>query len=151
MLPEPLPPPEPPPEPSAAARTTNGVAATATAEIASSGARARAGSIRSAQRPPTQDPTAMAVSAVITGYYAWHGYGWTPRAGLVAVAVALLALMINPLASWGIAPIAVGAGLLWLPASGAFFARWHARRHPAPVSVPDEPADVYYGPLPRYR
>lgn len=93
----------------------------------------------------------IAVASVIAGHYAWHGYGWTPRAGLVAVAVALLALMINPLASWGIAPIAVGAGLLWLPASRAFFARWHARRHPAPVPVPDEPVDVYYGPLPRYR
>lgn len=93
----------------------------------------------------------IAVAGVAAGHYAWHGYGWTRRAGLVALAVSLLALMINPLASWGIAPIAVGAGLLWLPASGAFFARWHARRHPVPALAAEVASDVYYGSLPRYR
>ncbi|MBK8463847.1 MAG: hypothetical protein IPL36_12750 [Nigerium sp.] len=93
----------------------------------------------------------IAVASVVAGHYAWHGYGWTPRAGLIAVGVSLMALMINPLASWGIAPIAAGAGLLWLPASGVFFARWHTRRHPVPAPASGGPADVYYGPLPRYR
>lgn len=58
--------------------------------------------------------------------------------------------MLNPWAYGGIAAIAVGAGLLWLPASQAFLARWHVRRNPAPPE-PTIVDDVYYGPLPRYR
>ncbi|MFT3875979.1 MAG: hypothetical protein QM708_06105 [Propioniciclava sp.] len=92
----------------------------------------------------------IAVASVIAAHYAWHGYGWTRRAGLIAVAVSLLALMINPLATWGILPIATGAGLLWLPSVRGFFQRWHARRHPEPPPV-TEASGVFYGPLPRYR
>ena len=47
-----------------AARTANGVRATATPDTASSGPIARSGEMRSASRPPDQEPTAMAASAV---------------------------------------------------------------------------------------
>lgn len=92
----------------------------------------------------------IAVASVIAGHYAWHGYGWAQRAGVVAAGVSLLALMINPLAAWGILPIVAGAGLLWLPSARPFFDRWHARRHPVPPPVA-EASEVFYGPLPRYR
>ena len=46
-----------------AARTANGVAATATPDTASSGPSARRGGITSATRPPAQQPRAMAASA----------------------------------------------------------------------------------------
>lgn len=92
----------------------------------------------------------IGAAALIAGYYGWWGYRWSRWAGLVAVAVALGALVLNPWAYGGIAAIAVGAGLLWLPASQAFLARWHVRRNPAPPE-PTIVDDVYYGPLPRYR
>lgn len=96
--------------------------------------------------------TAMVIGAasLVTGYYAWKGYGWTRWAGLVASVLSAGALIINPLASWGIAPIVLGSALLWLPATRAFFARWHTRRHPVRVD-PTIVDDVFYGPLPRYR
>lgn len=86
----------------------------------------------------------------ITGYYAWWGYRWTRWSGLIAVALACGSLVINPLAAWSIAAVAIGSGLLWLPVSRAFAERWHTRRHPAPPTpvIVDE---VFYGPLPRYR
>ena len=92
----------------------------------------------------------VTAAAVVTAYYAWWGYGWTRRAGLVAVALAPLTLMMNPLAAAGIAPIALGAALLWLPVAREFSERWRALRHPV---VPEStvPGDVFYGPLPRYR
>ncbi|WP_300083339.1 hypothetical protein [Propioniciclava sp.] len=92
----------------------------------------------------------VGAGALIAGYYGWWGYRWSRWAGLVAVAVALGALVLNPLAYGGIAAIAVGAGLLWLPGSQAFLTRWHVRRNPAPPE-PTIVDDVYYGPLPRYR
>ena len=46
-----------------AARTANGVAATATPDTASSGPSRRRGGIRSAPRPPAQEPMAMAARA----------------------------------------------------------------------------------------
>lgn len=86
----------------------------------------------------------------ITGYYAWWGYRWTRWSGLIAVALACGSLVINPLAAWSIAAVAIGSGLLWLPVSRAFAERWHTRRHPAPPT-PVIVDDVFYGPLPRYR
>ncbi len=55
-----------PPDPavSPAARTTKGIAATATPEMASNGPRARRGGITSAARPPAHEPVAIAASAM---------------------------------------------------------------------------------------
>ena len=52
-----------PPSIEPAARTANGVAATATPETASSGPRSRRGGTASASRPPVQEPAAIAASA----------------------------------------------------------------------------------------
>ena len=49
---------------SPAPRTTNGVTATTPPETASSGARTPRGSTRSAYLPPSQEPAAIAVSAM---------------------------------------------------------------------------------------
>lgn len=92
----------------------------------------------------------MASAALIAGYYAWRGYRWTRWAGLLAAAVCFAALLLNPVAWFGIPAVVVGAVLLWLPASRTFFSRWHLRRHPA-VAAPVVVDEVYYGPLPRYR
>jgi hypothetical protein len=92
----------------------------------------------------------VAGTAATVGYHAFAGYRWTRIGGLVAVVVGLLALLLNPVAAWSIAPIALGAGLLWLPTNRPFFARWSAMRHPEPrYSAPVE--NVLYGPLPRFR
>lgn len=92
----------------------------------------------------------VGAAALIAGYYAWKGHRWTRWAGLVAAALSPLALMVNPIAAWCIAPIAVAAALLWLPPVRAWFDRWYLRRHPAPAT-PVVASDVHYGPLPRYR
>lgn len=92
----------------------------------------------------------VGAAALITGYYGWQGFGWTRWSALVALAVSFLALMINPLASWGIAGVAAGVVLLWLPATTRYHRDAHAWRHPTaePAAVMGE---VTYGPLPRYR
>ncbi|MBA3021982.1 hypothetical protein [Propionicimonas sp.] len=92
----------------------------------------------------------VAISSIITGYYAWFGYRWTRVAGIIAAALSPLTLLLNPV-GWAAIPLAVlGAGLLWLPAATAHFQAWQDHRHPstqfaAPVT------SVLYGPLPRYR
>lgn len=89
-------------------------------------------------------------ATTITGYYSWWGYRWTCWSGPIAAALACGSLVINPLAAWSIAAVAIGSGLLWLPAARAFAERWQVRRHPAPAT-PAIVDDVFYGPLPRYR
>ncbi|QIK72659.1 hypothetical protein G7070_10750 [Propioniciclava coleopterorum] len=91
----------------------------------------------------------VSAGAIIAGYYAWQGYGWTRVAALVAVGVSLLSLLGNLWMALSILPIAAAAGAIWLPASRAFFAAWHARRHPVPPPPPAE-RSIFYGPLPRY-
>lgn len=87
---------------------------------------------------------------LITGYYAWWGYGWTRGWGIAAGIVSVSAWALNPIAGAGSVAILLGVGLLWLPAARAFDQRWFARRHPA-AAVPDRRDRVVYGPLPRYR
>lgn len=93
---------------------------------------------------------AVAGAAGVVGYHAWNGRGWTRIGGIVATVVAALSLMLTPLAAVSIAPVAIAAGLVWLPVSGRFFATFEALRHPVP-SVPAPLHNVYYGPLARFR
>ena len=65
------------------------------------------------------------------------------------MAVSLLTILLNPLAMVAMAPIAVGAGLLWLPPLAPYFAAWQALRRHQPFH-PHYAGDVHYGPLPRY-
>lgn len=92
----------------------------------------------------------IGVANAITGYYAWSGYGWTRIAGIVSGVLSFAVLLINPV-GWAAIPLALlGAGLLWLPSSRAFFSAWTARRHPGVEFAPPV-EQVFYGPLPRYR
>lgn len=92
----------------------------------------------------------VGASSIIAGHYAWRGFGWTRRAGIVAAVVVLLALLVNWVAWIGIPLVWVGAALLWTPPARRLFDQWRLRRHPAPPPV--EPSrDVFYGPLPRFR
>jgi len=92
----------------------------------------------------------IGISNAITGYYAWAGYDWTRIAGIISAALSLLVLLFNPI-GWAAIPLAVlGAGLLWLPSSRAFFSAWNSRRHPQVEFAPPV-EQVFYGPLPRYR
>jgi len=92
----------------------------------------------------------VGAAALIAGYYGWRGYRWARVAGVLATAVSFLTLLVNPLASSGIAAIALGALLFWLPPAGRFFERWHQRRHPQ-AGRPAIVGRVVYGPLPRFR
>ncbi len=93
---------------------------------------------------------AIGTANAIVGYYAWTGYRWTRIAGLISAALTFGVLVLNQ-AGWPAIPFAlVGAGLLWLPPAGAFFAAWRARRHPEQVFAPPT-VGVKYGPLPRFR
>lgn len=92
----------------------------------------------------------VGVSNAITGYYAWAGYDWTRVAGVISGVLSFAVLLFNPI-GWAAVPLAVvGAGLLWLPSSRAFFTAWNARRHPGVEFAPPV-EQVLYGPLPKYR
>ncbi len=93
---------------------------------------------------------AVAGAAGVVGYHAWNGRGWTKIGGIVATVVAALSLMLTPLAAVSIAPVAIAAGLVWLPVSGRFFATFEALRRPVPP-MPAPLHNVYYGPLARFR
>lgn len=93
------------------------------------------------------------VVAAATGtiaYQSWNGFAWTRVGGLVAVAVSLLTILLNAWAMWAMVPIALGAGLLWLPQHRAFTAAFEALRAPVQTSA-SWPGKVTYGPLGRYR
>ncbi|MCE1174931.1 MAG: hypothetical protein LWW77_10040, partial [Propionibacteriales bacterium] len=93
---------------------------------------------------------AVAISAVITGYYAWFGHRWTRIAGIVSGVVSGLVLLLNPV-GWAAIPLAIiGAGLLWTPRASSFFDAWANHRHPQTAFAPPL-TSVRYGPLPRYR
>jgi hypothetical protein len=92
----------------------------------------------------------VAISAVITGYYAWWGHRWTRICGIIATVLSGLMLLINPI-GWAAIPLAaIGTGLLWLRPAGTFFDAWRAHRHPDTAFAPPL-TSVFYGPLPRYR
>ena len=92
----------------------------------------------------------IATLALVVGHYAWAGYAWPRRWALVAAAASAMALMINPLATSALAPLALGAILLWTPPLRRFAHHWWEHRHPV-VASPQRDASVFYGPLPRYR
>ena len=59
----------------------------------------------------------VCAGTLIAGYYGWRGYAWARWAGVVALGVSLLALLLHPVA-WAVPALAaLGAGALWLPVS----------------------------------
>lgn len=88
-----------------------------------------------------------ATLASITAYYSWKGYAWTRWFGLITVAVGLSSFTMNWLAPICLVPLAIGAGMLWLPPCRAFFASCA----PQPADVPaTSRTSIFYGPAPRY-
>ena len=92
---------------------------------------------------------AVATAAGSIAYNAWNGRGWTRIGGLVALAVSALTILLNPLAMVAMIPVAIGAGLLWLPQVGRYFAVWRAIRT-SPLIRRGWAENVVYGTLPRY-
>ncbi len=92
---------------------------------------------------------AVATAAGAIAYNAWNGRGWTRIGGLVALAVSALTILLNPLAMVAMIPVAIGAGLLWLPQVGRYFAVWRAIRT-TPLIRRGWAENVVYGTLPRY-
>lgn len=92
---------------------------------------------------------AVVAAPAAIAYNSWNGRSWTRVGGLVAVAVSLLTILLNPLAMVAMAPVALGAGLLWLPQIAGYFAVWRAIRV-APQIRRGWAENVVYGTLPRY-
>lgn len=92
---------------------------------------------------------AVATAAGTIAYNAWHGRSWTRIGGLVALLISALTILLNPLAMVAMIPIAIGAGLLWLPQVGRYFAVWGAIRT-SPLIRRGWAENVVYGTLPRY-
>jgi hypothetical protein len=92
----------------------------------------------------------VATSAGAIAYNSWSGRRWTRIGGIVAFAISALTILLNPLAMVAMIPVAVGAGLLWLPKVGLYFAAWGAIRT-APAMRRGWAENVRYGILPRYR
>ena len=57
----------------------------------------------------------MAAAAGVVAYNAWVGAPWIRIGALICLAVLLLSLLLNWWYTAAMAPLAVGAGLLWLP------------------------------------
>ncbi len=91
----------------------------------------------------------VAGAAGIAAYNAWNGVSWARVAGVVAAAVSLLTILLNPLAMVGMGPICLGAALLWLPQVSAYLRAWQLVRQPSQPE-PRYAGEVRYGPLPRY-
>ena len=92
----------------------------------------------------------VATAACAVAYNAWNGRRWTRIGGLVAVAISGLTYLLNALATVAIIPVALGAGLLWLPQVTRYFAAWTLIRT-APVLRRGWAQNVQYGIQPRYR
>jgi hypothetical protein len=92
----------------------------------------------------------VATAASAIAYNAWNGRRWTRIGGIVAVGISALTILLNHVAMVAMIPIAIGAGLLWLPQVGRYFAAWGTIRT-APVMHRGWAQNVRYGILPRYR
>lgn len=92
----------------------------------------------------------VATAACTIAYNAWNGRQWTRLGGVVAVVISGLTYLLNPLATFAIIPIALAAGLLWLPQVTPYFHAWSAIRT-APVLRRGWASNVRYGIQPRYR
>jgi hypothetical protein len=92
----------------------------------------------------------VATAAGAIAYNAWNGRRWSRIGGIVAFAISALTILLNPLAMVAMAPIAIGAGLLWLPQIGRYFSAWGTIRT-APAVRRGWATNVVYGILPRYR
>lgn len=92
----------------------------------------------------------VATAACTIAYNAWNGRQWTRIGGLVVVLISGLTYLLNPLATFAIIPIALAAGLLWLPHVTPYFRAWSSIRT-APVLRRGWANNVRYGIQPRYR
>jgi hypothetical protein len=93
---------------------------------------------------------AVAAAAGAIAFNAWNGRRWTRIGGIVAFALSGLTYLLNNVAMVAMIPIAIGAGLLWIPEIGRYFAAWGVIRT-APVMRRGWAQNVIYGILPRYR
>lgn len=92
---------------------------------------------------------AAVAAPAIAAFQAWNGYRWSRIAGIIAVAVSGLTVLLNDLALFAIPLAAVGAALLWVPRVGEYFDRWAAFRA-EDEPRPRRPERIHYGPLDRY-
>lgn len=92
----------------------------------------------------------IAGAAGVAGYNAWHGGPWAKWAGLVAVGLGGLSIVVNAYAQIAAAVMVPAAALLWLPQARRYFRAWEAFRR-EPERAPLRPDSVFYGRLPRYR
>jgi len=81
----------------------------------------------------------VATAAGAMAYNAWNGRRWTRIGGIVAFAISALTILLNPLAMVAMAPIAIGAGLLWLPQIGRYFSAWGTIRTAPPFDADGRP------------
>jgi cation transport ATPase len=92
----------------------------------------------------------VATAAGAIAYNAWNGRRWARIGGIVAFALSGLTYLLNNVAMIAMIPIAIGAGLLWLPVIGRYLAAWAVIRT-APAMRRGWAQNVMYGILPRYR
>ena len=92
----------------------------------------------------------VATAACAIAYNAWNGRRWTRIGGIVAFAISALTILLNPVAMVAMIPIAIGAGLLWVPQVSRYLAAWSTIRT-SPAMRRGWAQNVMYGILPRYR
>jgi hypothetical protein len=88
----------------------------------------------------------MVAAAGLVGYNAWTGQRWVRVAALICLAVTGLSFLLTWWFTAAMAPLAIGAALLWLPPARRFFDAMAASRT---VTAPVHPTTgVRYGPQP---
>ena len=86
----------------------------------------------------------MVAAAGTVAYNAWAGKRWIRVGSLVCLGVTGLSFLLAWWFSIAMIPLAVGAGLLWLPSVNSFFTAMDDLQTVHPVQVPT--TDIRYGP-----
>ncbi|MDR0435329.1 MAG: hypothetical protein LBH11_00925 [Propionibacteriaceae bacterium] len=86
----------------------------------------------------------------VAAYVAWAGRRWARYAGLIAVGISCLTLLMRPYAWVAIPPAAVAALLYWLPPVGKYFRQWEIVTA-KPTAIALDQGRVRYGRMDRYR
>jgi hypothetical protein len=88
----------------------------------------------------------MVAAAGVVAYNTWSGQSWIRVGALVCLAVGGLSGLLNWWFMAALVPLALAAGLLWLPAVGRFLRAMDQSRAIELVRVPT--SDILYGPQP---
>ncbi|MCL2482456.1 MAG: hypothetical protein FWF43_03375 [Propionibacteriaceae bacterium] len=88
----------------------------------------------------------MVVAAGVAAFNSWAGHSWIRLGSLVCLAVTALSFLLSWWFSVAMIPLAIGAGLLWLPGVKTFMTAMRDFHSPQPIRFPT--TGIVYGSQP---